>query len=728
MASQLLTNETGSAAAGESAAQGRDEFHVSRRGFVQALGAGLVIAVAVPDAADAQPAPSGNRGGGGRGRGGGGPANIAARVHIGQDGALTVLTGKVECGQNARGELTQAAAEELRVPPGQVKLVMADTAIVPDDGITAGSRTTPSTVPSVRQGCAAARALLVELAARRWGVERDTVEVRDGHAVNPAGGRAVTYADLAQDEEAVKAFAKAIPSDVQVTPVKEWKVLGTAVGRPNARDLVTGAHQFPSDIHRPGILYGKVLRPPSYGAKLTSIDPGPARAMEGVTVVQDGSFVGVVAPTAYRAEQAIEALADTARWERPSHPSSATLYDHLRKTARGGQPQNPFAEELSKATHKLRQSYNVAYVQHAPMEPRAAVAEWEGDKLTVWTGSQNPFSCRTELARTFNLPPEKVRVVIPDFGGGFGGKHNPDAHVEAARLARAAGKPVSLRWTREEEFTWAMFRPAAAIDAEATLDAAGNLTSWFFVNVNSGGSAIETPYRAGKTKTQFIAADAPLRYGSYRALASTANVFARESFMDELAALAGRDALGFRLAHLPEGDRLRAVLEAAAERFDWAGRVKQKQAPDTGIGLACGTEKGSFVASCAEVAVDRSAGAIHVRHVCTAYECGAIINPDNLLSQVQGAVVMALGPALREEMVFENGAVRNASFGRYRVPRFADVPALQVHLLNRPDLPSVGAGETPLIAVAPAIANAVCRATGERIRQMPIRLPGAKEA
>jgi isoquinoline 1-oxidoreductase len=357
-------------------------------------------------------------------------------------------------------------------------------------------------------------------------------------------------------------------------------------------------------------------------------------------------------------------------------------------------------------------------VQHTPLEPRAAVAEWAGDDLTVWTGTQNPFGCRGELARAFHIPEERVRVVVPDFGAGYGGKHSGEAGVEAARLAKAAGKPVSLRWTRQEEFTWAYFRPAALIELEASLNPEGKLTSWHFININSGQSAIDTPYKTGKSKCPYVGSNAPLRHGSYRGLAATANNFARESFMDELAAAAGSDPLEFRLAHL-ENPRLRAVLQTAAERFKWKDCVKKKPG-NSGVGLACGTEKGSYVAACAEIVIE--SGMISVRRVCEVFECGAILNPTNLYSQVQGAIIMGLGPALREAIEFENGAITNPSFRKYQVPRFGDIPEFDIHLLNRADLPSAGAGETPIIAIAPAIANALFHATGTRVRQMPIHI------
>jgi CO/xanthine dehydrogenase Mo-binding subunit len=694
-------------------------FAMDRRHFVQVLGVGLMVSV-VCGTALAQ-----NRSGRGGDRGGG-PRPISARLHIGNDGVITVLTGKIELGQGARTELTQAAAEELRVPLGQVRLIMGDTGLVPDDGLTAGSRTTPSTVPAVRQAAAAARNLLLELAARKWGVEPDVLKVSDGKVLNPTDQRTLSFAELATSGEAEEALKQNVPSDVTLTQVDKWRVMGTAVSRTNRRDLVTGAHKYPSDYTLPGMLYGKILRPPTYTAKLVSVDLAPAKAMPDVFAVRDGSFVGVAAPTTFLAEQALKAVAGTAQWETGSHPSSKELYDYLRKGVQGGVPASPFTDELAQAAKKLKAVYQVAYAQHAPMETRTALADWQDGKLTVWTGTQNPFGYHGELARTFHLANENVRVIVPDFGCGFGGKHTGEAAIEAARLAQAAAKPVLVRWTREEEFTWAYFRPAAVIDVEASLDAKGGLTSWHFINVNSGASAVETPYRVGKMQCRTVSSNAPLRQGSYRALAATANTFAREAFMDELAAAAGADPLDFRLAHL-DNPRLRAVLEEAARRFNWRERTQHKQ-PNIGVGLACGTEKGSYVAACAELVIDAAQGKITVQRVTEVFECGAVVNPDNLLAQVQGCIIMGLGPALREEMQFAEGKMRNAAFSRYLVPRLADVPELDIHLLNRPDLSSAGGGETPIIAIAPAIANAVFHATGKRVRQMPIRLGAGQEA
>ncbi|MEX0613941.1 MAG: molybdopterin cofactor-binding domain-containing protein, partial [Pirellulales bacterium] len=520
-------------------------------------------------------------------------------------------------------------------------------------------------------------------------------------------------------------------SDVELTPIEKWQILGTEQKAPAGRDKVLGRHQYPSDIKRPGMLYGRVLRSPKYRAKLASVDLAPAKEMEGVVAVEDGDFVGVAAPSSFAAEQAIEAVAKTAKWEAEELPSSEELYDYLREHADGGVPENPFADEVAKAAKSLRATYTTAYVQHAPLEPRTAVAEWRAGpssspavpQLTVWTATQNPFGVRGELASAFRLDEDEVRVIVPDFGSAYGGKHTGETAVEAARLAQAAKKPVMLRWTREEEFTRAYFRPAAVIDVEASLDSNGRLATWWHVNINSGGSSIGSPYDVANKQSRSVGSRGPLRHGSYRALASTANSFARESFMDELAAAAGADPLEFRLANLKDR-RLRAVLEEAAKRFQWHQRVKNKE-PNRGVGLACSLDKGSYVACCAEVEIDRVKNEIHVKHVCEAFDCGPVMNPDNLRNQVEGAIIMGLGPALREEMQLADGAIKNASFVRYRVPHFKDVPTIDVHAMNRQDVEAAGAGETPIIVIAPAIGNAVFHATGVRLRSMPMKLAKA---
>jgi isoquinoline 1-oxidoreductase beta subunit len=677
---------------------------VDRRSFLQVLGSGLLITVTSPRAwARGMP--------------------VSARLYLNEDGTFTALSGKVEEGQGPRAELSQAAAEELRVPVERVRLVMADTDLVPDDGITAGSRTTPRNVPEMRQAAATARELLTALAARQWTVDAGALHVLDGAITGP-DGRRMTYADLAGSAEVAARLETPVRSAAALTPVSEWKILGGSVSRPNDRDLVTGTHRFPSDIVRPGMLYGSVLRPPAHGAALESVDLAPAKAMEGVVAVREGSFVGVAASSSHRARRALEAVAATASWTTPSSPvSHENVFEHLATHARRDEAR---AEErgtperaLADADRVLDASYRAAYIDHAPMEPRAAVVEWEGNRLTAWIGCDGPFRAQQELAEEFALPREQVRVIVPDMGGGFGGKHTPDAALEAARLARAAGKPVHVQWTREEEFTWAYCRPAAVIECRGGLGAGGSLVAWDFTTVNPGGAALDTPYTIPHVRVASVGSDSPLPQGAYRCLGATVNNFARESFMDELAAAAGRDPLEFRLAHL-DNPRLRAVLDRAAREFGWVTRRKQST-PERGVGLACGTEKSSVVAACVEVAVDRAKRSFRVTEICEAFECGPVLNPANLESQVQGCIVMALGGALTEELEFRNGTLLNPRFSGYRVPRFRDVPRIDVHLVENHHMDPAGGGETPIIAVAPAIGNAVFDAAGVRLRSMPLR-------
>jgi isoquinoline 1-oxidoreductase len=327
---------------------------------------------------------------------------------------------------------------------------------------------------------------------------------------------------------------------------------------------------------------------------------------------------------------------------------------------------------------------------------------------------------RGEVASALGVAQDKVRVIVPDMGSGYGGKHSGEAAVEAARLAKAVGKPVRVAWTREEEFTWAYFRPAGVIEVSAGAKKDGALTAWEFANYNSGGSGIRTPYSCPNVKTESYSSQAPLRQGAYRALASTANNFARESVMDELAHAIGMDPLDFRLKNLKDV-RLKAVLEAAAKKFGWG---KEKPAAGHGFGLACGTEKGGFVATCAEVAYDKAKKKVRVLRAATAFECGAVLNPDHLKNQIEGAVVMGLGGALFEHIDFAGGKILNANFADYQLPRFRDAPLLETVLVNRPDLPSEGAGETPIIGIAPAVGNAIFVATGVRLRSMPMAPDG----
>jgi nicotinate dehydrogenase subunit B len=687
------------------------QFELIRRDFFKLLGAGIaVFAVAKNTLAQETPASRG------RVRNEELPTEIDAWLHIGEDGGVSVFTGKVEVGQNARTSLTQSVADELRVPFESIRMVMGDTVLTPFDMGTFGSRTTPTMSPQLRRVAAAARDLLVEVAAKEWNVPPERLKAANAKVTDSASGRSASYAELARG----KTLAQNLPAEDPITPPNEWTVAGKPMPKVDGRAFVTGRHQYTTDLRPAQMLHGKVLRPPSFGATLASYDDSAAKAMSGVVVVRDGDFVGAAAPSERQAHNAVTAI--RAQWKETPQISHRELFTYIKKNAetkpgeRAHKESGSVEEGLAKASHRLNATYNVQYIAHAPLEPRAAVAEWSDGKLTVWTGTQRPFGVRAELVDAFRIPESNVRVIVPDTGAAYGGKHTGDAAIEAARLARAAARPVKLAWTREEEFTWAYFRPAGVIEVKAGIAGDGTLTAWEFHNYNSGASGIESPYAVPNQRTQFHSVPLILRSGSYRGLAATANHFAREIHMDSLAQVVKMDPLEFRLKNASDA-RLRAVLEAAAKSFGWPRKKTQE---GQGFGIAAGFEKGSYVATCAEVAVNRPSGAVRIARLVQAFECGAIVNPDGLRNQVMGAMIQGLGGALFEAIEFENGRITNPRFSRYRVPRFRDVPEIEAVLLDRKDLSPAGAGETPIMTVAPAIGGAIFDATGVRLTSLPM--------
>ena len=688
------------------ASAGSAWFELERRGFLKVLGGGLLVCATAPKSIAQE---SGRRQSFGHEL----PKDIASWLHIAEDGKVTVFTGKVEMGQGIRTSLAQQVAEELHVAVDSIAMVMGDTTLTPWDMGTFGSRTTPTMGPELRNMAAAARELLVNMAAKKWSADPKTLAAADGKITNPASRESVSYGDLTRGQKLVEV----VEGDPSLTPATEWKIAGKPTGRTNGRELVTGKHQYPSDIARPEMMHGKIVRPSGFNAKLSSFDSAAAEKMTGVKVVRDGDFVGVVAPDAETAR--IAAMAVKTSWQLPPQPSNATLFDYLRKNVnpneRGMQHVTGSVEQArTSADVKLEATYTLQYIAHTPLEPRAAVAEWSGDRLTVWTGSQRPFAIRDDLAQAFRISPDNVRVLIPDTGSAYGGKHTGDAALEAARLAKAVGKPVKLNWTREEEFTWAYFRPAGVIDVKSAAANDGTLVAWEFHNYNSGPAGIMPPYDIANQAIYFHPVNSPLRVGSYRGLAAPGNFFARESHMDELAHALQMDPLEFRLKNLKD-DRVRAVFQAVADKFGWA---KGKSAPERGFGIAGGSEKGSYIATCAEVEMVK--GAPKITRIVEAFECGAVVNPDGLRNQVEGAIVQAIGGAMFEQILFNNGRIQNNQMSRYRVPRFADMPKIDIVLVDRKDLPSAGAGETPNMGLAPAVANAIFSATGKRLRGMPL--------
>jgi CO/xanthine dehydrogenase Mo-binding subunit len=687
-------------------------FETGRRSFFKFLGAGLLVVCATCKSAALQESGSARRNSENSL-----PKEIDAWLHIGEKGEITVFTGKVEVGQNIRTSLSQAVAEELRVPLDSISLVMGDTQLVPFDMGTFGSRTTPVMNLQLRRVSAAARDALIAVAAKQWNTDPARLSAGEGKILEADSQRSVTYAELVKGQQ----LTQLLPAEDPLIPPAQWTVAGRTVPKVGGREFVTGAHRYPSDQKVPDMLYGRIVRPSSFDATLLSADTGEASRMPGVTVVRDGNFLGVAAPSTALATKAAAAIRAT--WKSDAQPSSSKLFEYLKRNVEpsDGRGDGSRFESgnvttiFAAAQNRLKSSYNINYIAHAPLEPRAALAQWNGEQLTVWTGTQRPFGVRSELASAFHLPEENIRVLMPDTGSGYGGKHTGDAALEAARLARATKRPVKVVWTREEEFTWAYFRPAGLIEVTSATDPTGKLAAWEFHNYNSGTAGIRTYYEVPNQLIEFHPVKSPLRQGSYRGLAATANHFAREVHMDEIAHSLKMDRLEFRVLNLKE-DRLRAVFTEGGKKFGW-GATKSA---NHGYGVGGGYEKLGYVATFVEVAAAKG-GDITIVRVLTAFDCGAVVNPDGLRNQVIGANIMGIGGALFEAIEFDNGRILNDRFSKYRVPRFRDIPPIETLLLDRKDQPPVGAGEAPIVGLAPAISNAIFDATGIRLRSLPMK-------
>lgn len=666
-----------------------------------------------------------------------------ASVTIDDQGRVVGFCGKVDAGQGNRVALRRLVAAELGVPLSAVRMEMGDTDTTPYDLGTFGSFSTPDAGRALRLAAAAIRVALAEAAASAWGIAADAVQATGGEVRERDGARRMPYAEL----------VAAGPRTIRVDPSGRLDPappgvaeLGEDASREGGVAAVTGAKRFPSDITVPGMWHGALLRPPAHGAVLESLDAGAIGELADVTLVHDGDFVAVAAPTPQAARAALALLRPV--WRNTAQPAEADLYRYLRDNPAAIDPEREEAgrdigdvdKAAANADYVMEAEYTAAYIAHVPLETRVALAVVGDSDATVWVGTQRPFAVRAAVAAALGLHEGQVRVVVPDFGGGFGGKHSPEVAIQAARLARASGHPVRLAWSRAEELSWAYLRPAAVIDVRTSATRDGTLTGWELTNINAGGAGLISPYATDSVRERFQPARSPLSQGSYRALAATVNNFARESHLDEVAATLGVDPVQLRLRHLTD-PRLADVLTRVAQYVDWANRRASlagltglaghagggpTDGVRPGLGIACGVEKGGRVATAAEVTVDPD-GTLTVTRLVTGIDCGPVIDPSGLRNQVVGATVMGLGGALFEAVRFDHGRIISTSLNSYRVPRFTDVPEIEVLIVDRPDVAAAGAGEAPIITVAPAIANAIFAATGQRLQTMPLipdgRLP-----
>jgi isoquinoline 1-oxidoreductase len=685
---------------------------LDRRQFLKLLGAGIVVFFTIPDSLAIQE----------RRRGAGQeiPQDFNAFLRIGEDDRITGFTGKVEMGQGVITSLAQMLADELNVPLDSVDMVMGDTDLCPWDMGTFGSMTTRSFGPSFRAAAAEAKAVLVELAAEYLQVAKGRLKTKGGIVYEDAGQKKVTYAELAKGKKILrhlKGAALEAPSD--------FTIIGKPTLRKDSLEKVTGRAKYAGDLREPGMVHAKILRPPVHGAKLVSADTAGAREVEGVQVVQEGDLIAVLHKYPDVAQEALTRI--KSQYDRPaSYADDKTIFDHLLQVAPPGQTVaegGNLAEGQKAARFVVEETYLNSYVSHAPIEPHTALAKIEGDKATVWASTQTPFALKGAAASLLGFPSQNVRVITPFVGGGFGGKSNNQQAVEAVRLAKLAGRPVQVGWTRAEEFFYDTFRPAAIVKIKAGVSESGLISFWDYGEYFAGERGAQQFYNIPHHRTVAYGSGwsaphgaHPFGTGPWRAPGNNTNTFARESHIDMLASRAGMDAVEFRLKNLQD-PKVRRVLQAVAEKFGWS---PAKAPSGRGYGVACGIDAGTYVAHMAEVEVDKNTGSVRVKRVVCAQDMGLCVNPEGARLQMEGAITMGLGYALSEEVRFTGGEIHDANFDAYTIPHFSWLPEIETVIIDAKDSPAQGGGEPAIICMGALIANAVLDATGARLRQLPM--------
>jgi CO/xanthine dehydrogenase Mo-binding subunit len=689
---------------------------------------------------------------------------LDAWLRINADGTATVFTGKVELGQGILTALKQIAAEELDLPLERLTMISGDTARTPNEGQTAGSLSVQDSGTALRMAGAEARAILIDLAAKRLGVAADTLSVADG-TISAADGRKVTYGELAAEADLKReATAKVAPK-----PPARHRIVGKSIPRLDIPAKVTGGPAFVQDMRLPGMVHGRIVRPPRYGSSLESFDEAAVKALPGViAVVRDGSFLGVVAEREEQAIKARTALAKSAKWKLgPELPDPAHIHAHLKTLASTDSVIGVKQAAVPPGARVLQATYTKPYLAHASIGPSAALAELKDGKLTVWTHSQGVFPLRAELVGTLKMQPGDVRCIHVEGSGCYGHNAADDVALDAALLARGVpGRPVRLQWMRDDEFAWEPYGAAMVMEAKAALGPDGRiadwqyelwsnthsmrpqstkganvLAAWYLADAQQHGPPQGIPQPAGggdrnsiplydfpsqRVLHHFIP-EMPIRVSALRTLGAYANVFAVESFMDELAAAAGADPVAFRLAHLKDA-RARAVIEAVAKKAGWKEGEKGDGTRGRGIGFAKYKNLACYVAVVAEVEVDRATGTVRVPHAYAAADAGLVINPDGLINQMQGGIVQSASWTLKEQVRFDTNGILSRDWASYPIVTMLDAPKVEVELINRPEERPLGAGEGAQGPAVAAIANAFANATQKRIRDLPLSPDRVKAA
>jgi nicotinate dehydrogenase subunit B len=711
------------------------------------------------------------------------PGRLDAWLRIGKDESVKVFTGKVDIGMGVQTALMQVVAEELDVAIARVELIMGDTATTPDQGGVGGSTSISAGAKPLRNAAAAARSLLVQLAASKFGTQPESLDVKNGIVFAKSDpSKSISYGALADGNALTETlrvsgggFAVNVEGNGKPKDPSTYTIVGKSVPRVDLPPKILGRATYCTDVRVPGMLHGRVIRPAGAGAGLISVDESAVKKIPGyVKTVTRGNFVGVVAENEWAAIRAAKEL--RVNWSTPAATFPDDLFQHMRsaqpKASRELVNQGDVATAISRAAKKMEASYEWPFQAHATMGPGCAVADFRADGVTtVWTGAQKPHALQKGLAQMLAVPEDRIRVVWVEAAGSYGRAGDEDVAADAALLSQAAGKPVRVQWSRSDMTAWGGKGPAVVVDLAAAVDAngavtaldmtsrafsgteiipqantAGNMLAGQLIGmpnttagdeyVQWGGSTfsykVQNVRAVGHIVPPLYASSSPLRATHLRDPNGPAGTFAGESFMDEIAAAAGVDPIDFRLRYIPDA-RAQAVLQAAAERAKWDRRPSPKQRPASadllsGRGVALALRGGTYVATIAEVEVDRRTGQVRVKRLTCAHDCGLIVNPDALRGTIQANLIQSLGRALKEEVTFDKTHVTSMDWNTYPVVRWRDVPSIEIVLLNHPEVPPSGAGEPSSRPTAAAINNAVFDAIGVRLRRAPLTAVRIKAA
>ena len=696
-------------------------------------------------------------------------------ITIRPDDVIDVRTGKVEIGQRITTAIALVAARELGVPIDRIAMAPPRTGVSPDEGFTSGSNSMEQSGEAVRRAAATARRELIARAAKRLEVDAATLEIHDGLVRSRETNRTLRFAELVKD------VPLALPVDPDAPPLCDVRGRGARSARVEPlglREHVSGTFRFVHDLRLPDMLHARVVRPPQYHAVLAALPAGVSAELEGARLVRDGSFLAVAAEDEHLAERAGARVAAAARWHAAraldERPVSEQLLGNRRESfpVRDCRPrEEPVSEPPPGRPQTVRAVYERPYQMHASLAPSAALARLADGVLTVWTHSQGPYPLRAAIADTLGLGSDSVQVIHAPGAGCYGHNGSDDAALEAAIVARAcSGHPVLLKWTREDEHAWEPYGPAMRMELCADLDDAGNVRRWSHetysdthvmrwrpgaagspagrylapryradpvhapvptpnLTANGGIHRNATPpYAFPRTRiVKHLVHDLPLRVSALRTLGAYANVFAAESFMDELAQRADADPLDWRRRHLDDA-RTRAVLDAAAQRFGWTAR---RAGDGAGIGRGIAVARYKNAKSYCAVAVEAEVGddaTVVLRRAVVAADAGEIVDPDGLAAQLEGGFVQAASWTLLEAVTWDRDGITSRDWDSYPILRFDAIPEIDTVLLDRPGEPFLGAGEASCGPTGAAIANAVFDATGVRARRLPLTPQALREA